>query len=92
MLFRLPHANRTYFQCEVAICNGGCAFPDCSADPSDRLRVAGGPVSSVKGAETGVDLFEAPEDDAVTTSTSVFVAQPGTPEYCKSPFSLLVRQ
>ena len=26
------------------------------------------------------DLFEKPEDDSVTTSTSVYVAQPGSPE------------
>ena len=32
------------------------------------------------------ELFERPEDDAVTTSTSVFVAQPGSSESSKAAY------
>ena len=28
-MFRLPHSNRTYFQCDVAICRGECPKPSC---------------------------------------------------------------
>eukprot|EP00095_Tigriopus_kingsejongensis_P003575 maker-scaffold140_size315649-snap-gene-1.17 protein:Tk03575 transcript:maker-scaffold140_size315649-snap-gene-1.17-mRNA-1 annotation:"conserved hypothetical protein" len=75
-MFRLPHSNRTYFQCDVAICSGSCPVPDCSKN----VAKAGGPLSSLTkgGAVNASDPFERAEDDAVTTSTSVFVAQPGS--------------
>ena len=31
-MFRLPHSNRTYFQCDVAICKGTCPKHDCSKE------------------------------------------------------------
>ena len=31
-MFRLPHSNRTSFQCDVAICKDTCPKPDCSKD------------------------------------------------------------
>ena len=49
----------------------------------------------VKGGDRSKDeLFETPEDDAVTTSTSVFVAQPGSAAssraaYCSASSSRL---
>ncbi|XP_059078322.1 uncharacterized protein LOC131876833 [Tigriopus californicus] len=90
-MFRMPHSNRTYFQCDVAICSGACPKPDCSKN----VAKAGGPLSSLtEGGQsttttTGSDPFERPEDDAVTTSTSVFVAQPGSEDaaqvyYCSA--------
>lgn len=75
-MFRLPHSNRTYFQCDVAICRGECAKPLCT-DADERLKLqATGQLTSLDEQEE--DPFEKPEDDAVTTSTSVFVAQPGS--------------
>ena len=81
--YRLPHSNRTYFQCDVAICRGECVQPDCSSN----VLTAGGGLAGLnrgsedlKDGEDPVDPFERPEDDAVTTSTSVFVAQPGSEE------------
>ena len=35
------------------------------------------------------DLFEKPEDDSVTTSTSVYVAQPGSPESGENYFLIV---
>ncbi len=84
-IFRLPHSNRTYFQCDVAICRGECVRPDCSS--GERIAIAGGGGLIVGGGPLGSatngdfvteDPFTRPEDDAVTTSTSVFVAQPGS--------------
>lgn len=77
----MPHSNRTYFQCDVAICSGACPKPNCAKN----VAKAGGPLSSLIEGQTnttnsGSDPFERPEDDAVTTSTSVFVAQPGSEE------------
>ncbi len=49
---RLPRANRTYFQCEVAICRGECQVPDCSTEER-QVAVAGGPLSTlVEGQDT----------------------------------------
>ena len=39
-MFRLPHSNRTYFQCDVAICRGECPQPECS-DESATLKKEG---------------------------------------------------
>lgn len=67
-MFRLPHSNRTYFQCEVAICRGECSQPQCDKVTS---AVKNNPLKTLT-------QDTAPEDNAVTTSTSVFVAQPGS--------------
>jgi hypothetical protein len=77
-MFRLPHSNRTYFQCDVAICRGSCPRPSCdNVDEQLKLQVEG-QLSTTEEQGAGEDPFEQPEDDAVTTSTSVFVAQPGS--------------
>ena len=74
-MFRLPHSNRTYFQCEVTICKGSCPKVNC-ADVNEQLKLqAEGQLTSI---EDEADLFEATAEDAVTTSTSVFIAQPGS--------------
>ena len=31
-MFRLPHSNRTFFQCDVAICKGECKKHDCKKE------------------------------------------------------------
>ncbi len=71
-MFRLPRANQTHFQCEVAICRGVCALPDCSGEDGED-----------RAAQAATLTQPRPEDDAVTTSTSVFVAAPGSEEACK---------
>mgnify|MGYP001272652230 CR=1 FL=1 len=38
-MFRLPHSNRTYFQCDVAICAGTCPKPKCE-DIEDSLKLS----------------------------------------------------
>ena len=83
-MFRLPHSNRTYFQCDVAICQGECEQPRCDS---------GNQRSASLGQINEDDPFSRPEENAVTTSTSVFVAQPGSPaagdynctDFCHSP-------
>jgi len=71
-MFRMPNSNRTYFQCNVEICAGSCQFPTCNLesqelDRSDQLKLS------------SVDPFERPQtEDTITTSTSVFVAEPGS--------------
>merc|ERR1719273_1129680 len=90
-MFRLPHSNRTFFQCDVAICKGECKKHDCKKEKL-TLEDEG---ELVKGGDRSKDeLFETPEDDAVTTSTSVFVAQPGSAAssraaYCSASSSRL---
>ncbi len=76
-MFRLPHSNRTYFQCDVAICLGSCPKPKC-ADADEQLKLqAEGQLTPIEG-EGENDPFDRAEDDTVTTSTSVFVARPGS--------------
>ena len=92
----MVNSNRTYFQCDVAICRGECEKPQCDGEPSTAnvVRAGGGPLtplgdslesSSALKTIGEDDPFARPEDDAVTTSTSVFVAQPGTEESGKTP-------
>ena len=72
-MFRMPNSNRTYFQCNVEICRGTCPKPTCDFD-LDQLnrRLEQSELSSV-------DPFARPEsEDTITTSTSVFVAEPGS--------------
>ena len=77
-MFRLPHSNRTYFQCDVAICAGTCPKPKCE-DIEDSLKLsAEGQLTQIEQEGSENDPFDRPEDDTVTTSTSVFVAQPGS--------------
>jgi len=77
-MFRLPHSNRTYFQCDVAICLGTCPKPKCT-DTNDELKLqAEGQLTQIDEQGGQNDPFDRPEDDTVTTSTSVFVAQPGS--------------
>merc|ERR1712029_497311 len=72
-MFRLPHSNRTYFQCEVTICKDRCPKVNC-ADVNEQLKLqAEGQLTTI---EDEADPFEAAPDDSVTTSTSVFIAQP----------------
>merc|ERR1712200_197886 len=64
-MFRLPHSNRTYFQCDVEICRGACEKPECEL--------------TRQNTDSDTDPFQKTEaDDTVTTSTSVFVAEPGS--------------
>jgi len=90
-MFRLPHSNRTFFQCDVAICKGECKKHDCKKEKL-TLEDEGKLQSSADRSKD--ELFETPEDDAVTTSTSVFVAQPGSAAssraaYCSASSSRL---
>lgn len=85
----MVNSNRTYFQCDVAICRGECEKPQCDGEANNVVRAGGGPLASLNSDSAVAtsalktiddDPFARPEDDAVTTSTSVFVAQPGTEE------------
>ena len=70
-MFRMPGSNRTYFQCNVEICAGSCPKPVCSLD----LQQFGRQPSELDS----VDPFSRPaSNDTITTSTSVFVAEPGS--------------
>ena len=82
-MFRLPHSNRTYFQCDVSICLGTCPSLKCTEDEEAKLQNEG----QLAPIETEVNVFERGEDDTVTTSTSVFVAQPGSAQSASAVFS-----
>ena len=72
-MFRMPNSNRTYFQCSVQICQGSCPKPTCNLDQElIRNRLDQSELNSV-------DPFtHAQSEDTITTSTSVFVAEPGS--------------
>lgn len=73
-IFRMPLSNRTYFQCDVEICRGSCARPTCDLDSQAVLQKT----NEALGVQD-VDPFDRSEsEDTVTTSTSVFVAEPGS--------------
>jgi len=74
-MFRLPHSNKTYFQCDVAICLGTCPKPKCDDTDESLTLESEGQLTTIQ--QEG-DPFDKPEDDTVTTSTSVYVAQPGS--------------
>merc|ERR1712117_202109 len=59
-LRRLPSSNRTFYQCDVQLCQGECQLPDCEGG------VAGG---QSRGQP---QIFV----DTITGSTTVFVADP----------------
>jgi len=72
-MFRMRNSNRTYFQCDVEICRGGCSKPTCSLDQAEINRRLG------QSELNSVDVFERSETNGtITTSTSVFVAEPGS--------------
>jgi len=81
-MFTLPHSNRTYFQCDVAICRGECPQPECTESVTLKKE---GELQNLENREEQ-DPFERAEDDAVTTSTSVYVAIPGTAESAKAVY------
>ncbi|XP_023331650.1 uncharacterized protein LOC111703818 [Eurytemora carolleeae] len=64
-MFRMPHTNRTYFQCDVEICRGSCPRPSCELTRQE-IQSSDDPFTRTQA------------DDTVTTSTSVFVAEPGS--------------
>jgi len=72
-MFRMPNSNRTYFQCDVEICSGSCPKPSCDLDQQQITQ-------KLDNSELqSVDPFaRSQSDDTVTTSTSVFVAEPGS--------------
>ena len=58
-LLSFPQSNRTFYQCDVQLCDGPCQLPDCQPGPG-------------AGAGSGQQVFV----DTVTSSTTVFVADP----------------
>jgi len=64
--FKMPSSNRTYFQCDVELCQGTCQQPSCDA----QTQVNTSP------EQQAADAFPQPSQavDSVTSSTSVFVA------------------
>jgi len=72
-VFRMPQSNRTYFQCDVEICKGECARPTCDLDSQTVIQQ-----EETLGVQK-LDPFDRTDsEDTVTTSTSVFVAEPGS--------------
>ena len=61
-LRRLPQSNRTFYQCDVQLCQGKCFLPDCSG--------VGGTASSQSRDQEQIFV------DTITGSTTVFVADP----------------
>jgi len=74
-MFRMGNSNRTYFQCDVEICRGQCSKPTCSLDQAEINRRLGQGQSELNS----VDVFaRSRSNGTITTSTSVFVAEPGS--------------
>merc|ERR1711923_253737 len=74
-MFRIGNSNRTYFQCDVEICRGQCAKPTCALDQAEINRRLGQGQSELNS----VDVFaRSASNGTITTSTSVFVAEPGS--------------
>jgi len=74
-MFRIGNSNRTYFQCDVEICRGQCSKPTCSLDQAEINRRLGQGQSELNS----VDVFaRSRSNGTITTSTSVFVAEPGS--------------
>jgi len=65
--FKMPQSNRTYFQCDVEFCKGTCQQPDCSAQVKENTD------PEQQAAEAFSQAV-----DSVTSSTSVFVADPAS--------------
>jgi len=63
--FRMPSSNRTYFQCDIELCQGACQQPDCS---SEKVQ------SSDSDQQVPASQPQSQAIDSVTSSTSVFVA------------------
>ena len=61
-LRRLPASNRTFYQCDVQLCQGACLLPDCSG--------GGGGVGGPSQSRDQEQIFV----DTITGSTTVFVA------------------
>ena len=59
-LRRLPSSNRTFYQCDVQLCQGECQLPDCE----------GGVAGSQSRGQPQIFV------DTITGSTTVFVADP----------------
>lgn len=64
--FRMPSSNRTYFQCDVELCQGTCQQPDCNAQAAQP--------SSPDQPTSDTAPLQSQAVDSVTSSTSVFVA------------------
>jgi len=64
-IFKLANTNRTYFQCDVEICKGSCERPSCELT-RQVIDSSEDPFKRTQAADT------------VTTSTSVFLAPPGS--------------
>jgi len=78
-VFRMPNSNRTYFQCDVEICSGPCAKPACDLDSLNTVEQQKVLEGEIKGLQEAVDPFSRTQSaDTVTTSTSVFIAEPGS--------------
>ena len=58
-LLSFPQSNRTFYQCDVQLCDGECQLPDCQPGPGT-------------GPGSGQQVFL----DTITSSTTVFVADP----------------
>jgi len=68
--FKMPSSNRTYFQCDVELCQGACQQPACDTKTQE--------IANPEQQEA--DAFPPPSQaiDSVTSSTSVFVADSAT--------------
>ncbi|KAK6639811.1 hypothetical protein RUM43_008086 [Polyplax serrata] len=73
-MFRFPDSTQMNFQCDIAICKGGCPEPDCGDDIET--------LNSVQGRALDRDPFsEVTEEGTLMASTSVFVLEPGASPY-----------
>lgn len=74
-MFRMASSNRTYFQCDVEICKGSCPKPDCDLD---KLTIVEKQQAGGQQIQESDPFSRSQSEDTVTTSTSVFVAEPGS--------------
>lgn len=68
-MFRFPDSPELYFQCDIEVCRGACAEPDCSSTSSLQLQQMQSRDSFAVDSQS--------ENGTLIASTTVFVLEPG---------------
>ena len=78
------------FKTQSNPCSGTCPKPKCTDTDESLSLESEGQLTTIE-QEGANDPFDRPEDDTVTTSTSVYVAQPGSAASGKILFHLATK-
>lgn len=82
-MFKFPDSNRVHFQCDIVVCQGPCAQPECDETLPEVPRSQSSfrdpridPTAAL-AAEGGASGGPGNEEGALMASYSVFVLEPG---------------